>query len=319
VKPEMQYRDSAERSAITTPSIDQHVIPNNAPTLNVLIQMKNDNKSDYTINFARKALNFLAKHTSLNEPETVKHFIAQLKTSNSYKRNLCIAYNKYCKFYKIEWTMPLYLPEAKNIKLPTKEKLLMLIAKARIPTSIKLNLSMETGLRPVELCRLKVNDIDLEHRVVNPITAKKGNPRTLKISQQLTASIHEWIIKNNLNLNDKLFKGDAEDYGKYYRAMRNKLAKDLKDPSIHTIRLYDFRHYFCSKQLNDTKDPYFVIIQMGHKKLETTQKYMHLMNLNDDEWTCKTASTVEEVTQLVEAGFQYVTEMDGLKIFKKRK
>jgi integrase len=215
--------------------------------------------------------------------------------------------------------MPLYLPEAKNIKLPTKEKLLMLIAKARIPTSIKLNLSMETGLRPVELCRLKVNDIDLEHRAVNPITAKKGNPRTLKISQQLTASINEWIIKNNLNLNDKLFKGDAEDYGKHYRAMRNKLAKDLKDPSIHTIRLYDFRHYFCSKQLNDTKDPYFVMIQMGHKKLETTQKYMHLMNLNDDEWTCKTASTVEEVKQLVEAGFQYVTDMNGLKIFKKRK
>jgi integrase len=53
--------------------------------------------------------------------------------------------------------------------------------------------------------------------------------------------------------------------------MRNKLANDLKDPSIHTIRLYDFRHYFCSKQLNDTKDPYFVMIQMGHKKLETTQ------------------------------------------------
>jgi integrase len=315
----MQTSDNAERSNTTSPSINQYIIPDNAPTLNVLIQMKNDNKSDYTINFTRKALDFLVKHTSLSEPEAVKHFIAQLKTSNGYKRNLCIAYNKYCKFFKVEWTMPIYLPEAKNIKLPTKEKLLMLIAKARIPTSIKLKLSMETGLRPIELCRLRGNDIDLEHRAVNPITAKKGNPRTLRISQQLTASINEWIIRNNLNLNDKLFKGDAEEYGKHYRTIRNKLAKDLKDPSIQIIRLYDFRDYFCSKQLNDTKDPYFVMVQMGHKKLETTQKYMHLMNLNDDEWTCKTASTVEEVTQLVEAGFQYVTDMDGLKIFKKRK
>jgi hypothetical protein len=84
----MQSRDKAEHSAIATPSIDQHVIPNNAPTLNVLIQMKNDNKSDHTINFTRKALNFLAKHTSLSEPEAVKHFIAQLKTSDGYKRNL---------------------------------------------------------------------------------------------------------------------------------------------------------------------------------------------------------------------------------------
>ena len=143
----------------------------------------------------------------------------------------------------------------------------MLIAEARIATSIKLNLSMETGLRPVELCRLRVNDIDLEHRAVNPITAKKVNPRTLKISQQLTASINEWTIKNNLNLNDKLFKGD-EDYGKHYRVMRNKLAKDLKDPSIRTIRPYDSEHYFCSKQLNNTKDPYFVMVQMRHKKLQ---------------------------------------------------
>ena len=261
-----------QSSSTADTAIDHNSVPNNAPTLNVLIQMKNDNKSDYTINFTRKALNFLAKHTGLTEPEVVKHFLPQLQTSNSYKRNLCIAYNEYCRFYKVEWTMPQYLPEAKNIKLPTKEKLLMLIAKARTPTSIKLKLSMETGLRPVELCRLKVKDVDLEHRVVNPTTAKKGNPRTIKISQELTATINEWIIKKNLEINDRLFKEDAEDYGKHYRAIRNKLAKDLKDPSIQTIRLYDFRHYFCSKQLNDTKDPYFVMIQMGHKKLETTQK-----------------------------------------------
>jgi integrase len=56
--------------------------------------------------------------------------------------------------------MPLYIQEAKNIKLPTKEKLLILIAKTKMPLSIKLRLSMETGLRPVELCRLKVNDLD---------------------------------------------------------------------------------------------------------------------------------------------------------------
>ncbi len=54
-------------------------------------------------------------------------------------------------------------------------------------------------------------------------------------------------------------------------------------------------------------------------KLTTTQRYMHLMNLNDDEWTCKTASTVEEVMKLVEASFQHITDMDGLKVFKKRK
>jgi len=54
--------------------------------LNVLIKMKNNNQSDYTINFTRKALNYLHKHADLNKPEEVKHFIATLETSNGYKK-----------------------------------------------------------------------------------------------------------------------------------------------------------------------------------------------------------------------------------------
>jgi hypothetical protein len=107
--------------------------------LNVLIQMKKDNKSDYTINFARKALTFLNKHTSLAEPEAVKMLIAEHKSSDGYKRNLCIAYNKYAKFYNITWNMPKYREPAKNIALPTKEKIQMLIARAGQLLSMKLS------------------------------------------------------------------------------------------------------------------------------------------------------------------------------------
>jgi hypothetical protein len=31
----------------------------------------------------------------------------------------------------------------------------------------------------------------------------------------------------------------------------------------------------------------------------------------NDEWTCKTASNPKQVTELIEAGFEYVTEIDG--------
>jgi integrase len=141
--------------------------------------MKLNNKSDYTINFTRKALNTISKHATLNEPETVKMFIAMLKNvTDGYKRNLCIAYNKYCKQYGINWEMPKYTHEARNIALPTREKLQMLIANSGKLLSMKLQLSMETGLRPVELTRLRVKDLDLDHKTVNPTTAKKGNART---------------------------------------------------------------------------------------------------------------------------------------------
>jgi integrase len=178
---------------------------------------------------------------------------------------------------------------------------------------------METGLRPVELCNLRVKDIDLEQRLVYPTTAKHGNARVLKISQSLQKLLQEHIIRNNLNPTDRMFKGDATIYGNVFRHKRNQLAKKLQDPTIKQVRLYDFRHYFATMTYHKTRDLLFTKQQMGHTKVETTLIYTQLLNLNDDEWTCKTAKNVNEATQLVEAGFEYVTEMDGLKLFRKRK
>ena len=58
---------------------------------------------------------------------------------------------------------------------------------------------------------------------------------------------------------------------------------------------------------------------MGHKKIETTLIYTQLLNLNEDEWTCKTANNIKDATALIEAGFEYITELDGTKLFRKRK
>jgi integrase len=215
--------------------------------------------------------------------------------------------------------MPIYTQEAKAIKIPTSEKLEMLIASAGRILSIKLTISKETGLRPVELHNLRVKDIDLDQKTIYPTTAKHDAPRTLKISNNLQATLQNYINTNRLNPNDKLFKDTAENYGKHYRLTRNKLAKKLNDYSLKNIRLYDFRHYYATNLYHKTRDILFVKQQMGHKKIETTLIYTQLLNLNDDEWTCKTATNVNEATQLVEAGFEYITEMDGTKLFRKRK
>jgi len=282
--------------------------------------MKNEGKANDTIKNTSKALKRLAKSTDLNNPEEVKQFIANLDVSNSYKKNLSIAYNKYCQYNQIEWEMPIYTPQAKLIKIPTKEKLEMIISASGRTLATKLTTSMETGLRPVELCNLKVKNIDLEQRIIYPTTAKHGTPRALKISNKLQRMIQDHIIRNGLNQNDKLFNGNSEMFGKLYRIVRNRLAKKLKDPTIQTIRLYDFRHYFATMLYHKTRDILFVKQQMGHSQIRTTLIYTQLLNLNDDEWTCKTASNNTEATQLIEAGFEYVcTTPQDLMLFRKRK
>jgi integrase len=281
--------------------------------------MKNDAKSEYSIKFADKALTYIGKHASLNEPEQAKRFIANLNVSNGYKRNLSITYNKYCKYYNIKLEMPLYKQESKAIKIPTKEKIEMLIAYSGKTLSAKLTLSMETGLRPIELHNLKVKDVDLEQKLVYPNTAKHGASRKLKISERLRTILQDHINTDKLNPNDKLFQDTAEGYGKHYRAMRNRLANKLHDQTIRSIRLYDLRHYYATTLYAKTRDILLVKQQMGHKKIETTLIYTQLLNLNEDEWTCKTANNIKDATALIEAGFEYITEIDGNKLFRKRK
>jgi len=47
--------------------------------------------------------------------------------------------------------------------------------------------------------------------------------------------------------------------------------------------------------------------------------HTHLVNFKSDEYIVRVAETIQEACKLVEAGFEYVTEMDGVKIFRKRK
>ena len=208
--------------------------------------MKNDGKSDSTINFTRKALNYLDNHANLKQPEAVKAYIAQLRSGNGYKHNLALAYDKYCQYHKIKWIPPVYKRQARAVRIPTKAQIEMLIASAGRINSIKLSISKETGLRPIELCNLKVRDLDIEQRTIYPATAKHGAPRKLRISNSLNKTIQKHIIKFNLQPQDKIFNGSSANYSKHYRLHRNQLADKLNKPELRTIRLYDFRHYFAS-------------------------------------------------------------------------
>jgi hypothetical protein len=54
--------------------------------------------------------------------------------------------------------------------------------------------------------------------------------------------------------------------------------------------------------------------------MKTTLHYTQLLALpQNEEYLCKTAKTVEEAKELIEAGFQYVTNIGDAKLFRKLK
>jgi hypothetical protein len=61
---------------------------------------------------------------------------------------------------------------------------------------------------------------------------------------------------------------------------------------------------------------------LGHKSILNTMIYVNLERAIfevSDDYVVKTASTVDEASKLLEVGFEYVTDMDGRKLFRKRK
>jgi len=284
--------------------------------------MKKNGKAESTITTVRKVLRFLTKHADLDKPETVKGFIAQLDRKNGYKKQLAFSYDNYVKAYNLQWERPRYFVANKFPKIPTEEKLKMLIANASKKLALALSISKDTGLRPIEVMRLTPKDIDTQKRLIYPATAKHGSPRVSKIKETTLNQLVSYMAENDIALTARIFGiWNGSDYGKYFRYCRNRLAKKLNDPTIKSIRLYDLRHYYATMLYSKTRDILLVKQQMGHTKLETTLRYTQLINVNgEEEYTCKTASNDKEATQLIENGFEYVaTTPQDFMLFKKRK
>jgi len=101
--------------------------------------------------------------------------------------------------------------------------------------------------------------------------------------------------------------------------IHNHLAERLHEPELIKYRLYDLRHYFATMLYHKTKDILYVKEQLGHRRLENTLVYTHLIDFKDEEYIARVAKTVEEACQLLEAGFEFAAEMDNVKLFRKRK
>ncbi|MCW4016321.1 MAG: hypothetical protein NWF06_08125 [Candidatus Bathyarchaeota archaeon] len=69
-----------------------------------------------------------------------------------------------------------------------------------------------------------------------------------------------------------------------------------------------------------TKDILYVKKVLGHKSINSTLLYTQLISFEGDEYDVKVAETKQEITKLLEAGFEWVgKDNDNLTYFRKRK
>jgi len=107
------------------------------------------------------------------------------------------------------------------------------------------------------------------------------------------------------------------------RLQRQRLAQKLQNPRLEQITFHTFRHWKGTIEYHKTKDIIHVQQLLRHRQIENTLVYISIeqamFQTENNEFHVKVANTLEEACKLLEVGFDYVTDMEGKKVFRKRK
>jgi integrase len=279
--------------------------------------LKKQGYAESTIISRVKLLKILVKRGArLDDPESVKDTIARQAWCPGRKENVVHAYTSYLKKERGTWTPPRYKRVRTLPWIPTESEVDQLIAGCNHRVATFLQLLKETGMRPGEAWRLKWIDIDSIKRTVTVTPEKGGNSRMLKLSNKLIAMLHALPRRSECPYNTGLLK----HFANCFRQQRKRVAHKLKNDRIKRISFKTLRHFKATMEYHKTKDILHVKRLLGHRRIENTLVYTHLIAFRDDEYVSKIAHTAEEASTLVEAGFEYVcTTPEDLLLFKKRK
>lgn len=56
---------------------------------------------------------------------------------------------------------------------------------------------------------------------------------------------------------------------------------------------------------------------LGHRNIQNTLVYTHLIDFESNEYITRVTKTVKGARALLEAGFEYITDVAGCKLFRK--
>ena len=117
-----------------------------------------------------------------------------------------------------------------------------------------------------------------------------------------------------------MFYGSVHGIRSNFHIQRQRTSQKLKNPRLTRISFHTFRHWKATMTYHKTKDILYVKKLLGHKSINSTLLYTQLISFEGDDYDVKVAETRQEITKLLEAGFEWVgKDNDGLTYFRKRK
>jgi integrase len=281
-------------------------------------QLKKKGRSEATIESRIRRLKGLAKLCNVMDPEAVKEAMAMLPHKKSTKAITVSVYSDFLKSLNMTWDQPEYKMEQNLPFIPLESEIDQLIASCSKRTAALLQLLKETGIRIGEAGKIRWIDFDAQRRTIRIQPEKGSNPRMPNVSEKLAGILSALPRKG-----EHIFHRNTDMLRNIFDVQRARASAKLNNPRLKQITFHTLRHWKGTMEYHKTKDPWHVKRVLGHRSLRSTEVYINieqaLFQVADEEYHVKVAHDLKEACQLVESGFEYVTETDGCKIFRKRK
>ena len=321
LKEEAKKLDTATETKTVAGEVETLSQTTRETLLKFALSQRKNGKAEHTIRTYAGALLRIARFCNLNDPESVKEYIANIKCVTNTKAGYAVAYTAFLAWQDKTWKAPKYtvrspIPEF----IPTEQEIDQLVAGCGKKTATILQTLKETGMRIGECTSLTWSSLNEKDNILTLNTPEKHSlPRVFKISPKLTMMLQAIPKKG-----DRIFQGTtAKDAARSFARARQAIAVKIGNPRIGKIHFHLIRHWVGTMEYHKTHDPDYVRRKLGHRSLLSTQIYINMEQVlftgNADEYHVKAASNMEEAIALLEVGFEYITEVDGKKLFRKRK
>lgn len=282
------------------------------------LKTQKENYTEKTIkNKAGMIRTLYNRGSNLYNPDSVILTIRMQKWSDGTKANSIQAYRSFTKCFNIlAEDLPQYKHETKLPFIPLETEIDQLIAGSSKKVATFLQTLKETCCRAGEAWQLEWTHIDCEHNIItinNP--EKHGLPRQIKVSSKLISMVQA-LPKTSKHV----FGGHMlAHFRKNFTIQRRRVANTLKNPRIEQIHFHTLRHWGASMLYHKTKSILHVKERLGHRSIVSTMIYTHLVSFESDDFITRRTKDIDEAEELLKAGFDYVTDMEGYKLFRKRK
>ena len=196
--------------------------------------------------------------------------------------NLELSFLKLMFNLAVEWGWLQENPSAKIKRLRGANKRLRYLTQKEVfhlidccPSYLKpiIITAVTTGMRRGEIFNLKWDDIDFENRFIRVVKSKNQESRDIPIDEVL-----QGVLKS---LNESRKNGNKYVFGHENGDRRTSVVRafksSLRKAGIEDFRFHDLRHTAASLLASGGCDIIKLQNLLGHKSLEMTQRYAHLI------------------------------------------